>query len=146
MKNISSSYVRKKSCLVRRKCFSAVPLEGLVLLLHKLQISLFSCASFTSDLGISEMIIVSKTFCEDIFLNLLMNMNPFHQIRTSADRETFICIKYAALFGLVTWFPSGGGGKVSTSHADFRWIGLLVSKMGSSTPLASGIQKANSSE
>lgn len=38
----------------------------------------------------------------------------FIQIGTSADRETFICIKYAALFGLTTWIPSGGGGKVST--------------------------------
>lgn len=47
------------------------------------------------------------------FFNLLMNTNPFNQIRTSADRETFICIKYVALFGLATWIPLGGGGKVS---------------------------------
>lgn len=65
MKNISSSKVRKKSCLVRRKCFSAVSLEGIVLFLHKLQILLFSCASFTTGLGISEMTIVSKTCSED---------------------------------------------------------------------------------
>lgn len=50
----------------------------------------------------------------DFLKNLLMNMNPFNQTGTSADRETFICIKYAALFVLTAWFLSGGGGKVST--------------------------------
>lgn len=65
------------------------------------------------------MTIVSKT-CSDngvvffFFSNLLMNMNPFNQIGTFSDRETFICIKYVALFSLATWIPSGGGGKVST--------------------------------
>lgn len=109
--------LRKKEELhrVRRKCFSAVLLEGLVLFLCKLQILFFSCASFPINLGNSEMTIVSKT-CSDngFFSNLLMNMNPFNQIRTSSNRETFICIKYVALFRLATWIPSGGGGKVST--------------------------------
>lgn len=48
------------------------------------------------------------------FSNLLMKTNPLNQIGTSADRETFICIKYAALFGLTTWIPTVSGGKVST--------------------------------
>lgn len=61
------------------------------------------------------MTIVSKACSDNGFLkNFLMNMNSFNQIGTSSDRETSICIKFAALFSLATWIPSGGGGKVST--------------------------------
>ena len=66
------------------------------------------------------MTIVFKICSEDgfffffSFLSLVMDTNPFNQTGTSEDRGTFISIKYAALFGLTTWLPRGGGGKVST--------------------------------
>jgi hypothetical protein len=59
------------------------------------------------------MTIVSQTCPDDGFFNLLMNMNPFNQRGNSTDRETFICLKHAVLFGLSTQIPIGGG-EVST--------------------------------
>lgn len=74
-----------------------------------------------------------------------MNIYSSKQIGKSADKETFICIKYAALFGLCTWTPVG----VEVMFPQSCWFHMnkfAGVKGGCSSSLASGIQKANSSE
>lgn len=87
------------------------------------QVLFFSCASFAIlDVGIFEMAIVSITCSEDGLVSLLMDTNPFDLMGSSADRETFICIKCAALFGRATWSPVGEEADSAVMLISDEWV------------------------